>query len=32
VDAGRLAIRGRAPDTLFYTLGVGRFRSGDVMD
>jgi hypothetical protein len=30
VHAGSLAIRGRAPHTLLYTLGVGRFRSGDV--
>ena len=30
VHAGSLAIRGRAPDELVYTLGVGRFRSGDV--
>jgi len=30
--AGSLAIRGRAPDALVYRLGVGRFRSGDVMD
>ena len=32
VHAGSLAIRGRAPDALVYRLGVGRFRSGDVMD
>jgi hypothetical protein len=32
VHAGSLAIRGRAPDGLVYELGVGRFRSGDVMD
>jgi hypothetical protein len=32
VHAGRLTIRGRAPDGLHYELGVGRFRSGDVMD
>jgi hypothetical protein len=31
VHAGRLALRGRAPDGLIYELGVGRFRSGDVM-
>jgi len=31
VHAGRLTIRGRAPDGLVYTLGVGRFRSGDVV-
>jgi hypothetical protein len=31
VHAGRLAIRGRAPDGLVYELGVGRFRSGDVV-
>ena len=30
VHAGRLSIRGRAPDGLVYGLGVGRFRSGDV--
>jgi hypothetical protein len=30
VHAGRLSIRGRAPDRLVYTLGVGRFGSGDV--
>jgi hypothetical protein len=30
VHAGSLAIRGRAPDALVYTLGVGRFGSGDV--
>ena len=30
VHAGRVRIRGRAPDGLVYTLGVGRFRSGDV--
>ena len=30
VHAGRVRIRGRAPDRLVYTLGVGRFRSGDV--
>jgi len=30
VHARNLAIRGRAPDELVYTLGVGRFRSGDV--
>jgi len=30
VHAGRLAIRGRAPDGLVYELGVGRFGSGDV--
>jgi hypothetical protein len=30
VHAGTLAIRGRAPDGLIYTLGVGRFGSGDV--
>jgi hypothetical protein len=30
VHARRLAIRGRAPDGLVYTLGVGKFRSGDV--
>jgi hypothetical protein len=30
VHAGSLALRGRAPDGLVYTLGVGRFRSGDV--
>jgi len=32
VHAGRLALRGRAPDGLVYELGVGRFRSGDVKD
>jgi hypothetical protein len=32
VHVGRLAIRGRAPDGLVYTLGVGRFRSGDVVE
>ena len=31
VHAGSLGIRGRAPDELVYTLGVGRFGSGDVM-
>jgi hypothetical protein len=31
VNAGRLALRGRAPDGLIYELGVGRFRSGDVI-
>ena len=30
VHDGRVRIRGRAPDGLVYTLGVGRFRSGDV--
>jgi hypothetical protein len=30
VHAGSLAIRGRAPDGLLYTLGIGRFGSGDV--
>jgi hypothetical protein len=30
LHAGRLGIRGRAPDGLVYTLGVGRFGSGDV--
>jgi len=30
VHAGNLGIRGRAPGGLVYTLGVGRFRSGDV--
>jgi hypothetical protein len=30
VHAGSLAIRGRAPDGLVYTLGVGRFGAGDV--
>jgi len=30
VHAGSLALHGRAPDSLVYTLGVGRFRSGDV--
>jgi hypothetical protein len=30
VHAGSLTIRGKAPDGLVYTLGVGRFRSGDV--
>ena len=30
VHARKLAIRGRAPDGLVYTLGVGRFGSGDV--
>jgi hypothetical protein len=29
-QAGRLAIRGRAPDGLVYTLGAGRFGAGDV--
>jgi hypothetical protein len=28
---GSLAIRGRAPDGLVYTLGVGRFGSADVL-
>jgi hypothetical protein len=32
VHAGSLALRGRAPDGLIYELGVGRFRSGDVVD
>jgi len=32
LHAGSLAIRGRAPDGLVYTLGVGRFRSGDVVE
>jgi hypothetical protein len=32
VHARSLAIRGRAPDALVYTLGVGRFRSGDVVE
>jgi hypothetical protein len=31
VHAGRLRIRGRAPDGLVYTLGVGSFGSGDVL-
>ena len=31
VHAGSLAIRGWAPDGLIYTLGVGRFGSGDVL-
>jgi hypothetical protein len=31
VHAGRLALRRRAPDGLIYELGVGRFRSGDVI-
>ncbi|MBW1688816.1 MAG: HNH endonuclease [Deltaproteobacteria bacterium] len=30
VHAGSLALRGRAPDGLVYSLGVGRFSSGDV--
>jgi len=30
VHAGSLALRGQAPDGLVYTLGVGRFGSGDV--
>jgi hypothetical protein len=30
VHAGSLAIRGRAPDGLVYTLGAGRFGAGDV--
>jgi hypothetical protein len=30
VHAGSLALHGRAPDGLVYTLGVGRFGSGDV--
>ena len=30
VHARKLAIRGQAPDGLVYTLGVGRFGSGDV--
>jgi hypothetical protein len=30
VHAGRIGIRGRAPDALVYELGVGRFASGDV--
>jgi hypothetical protein len=25
-----MGLRGRAPDALVYTLGVGRFASGDV--
>ena len=29
VHAGKITIRGRAPDGLLYTLGVGRFGSGD---
>ncbi|MBW1684409.1 MAG: HNH endonuclease, partial [Deltaproteobacteria bacterium] len=32
VHAGSLALRGRAPDGLIYELGVGRFRSGDVVE
>jgi len=31
VHAGSMTLRGRAPDELVYTLGVGRFRSGDVV-
>jgi hypothetical protein len=31
VHSGSLAVRGRAPDGLIYELGVGRFRSGDVI-
>jgi hypothetical protein len=30
VHAASLTIRRKAPDGLVYTLGVGRFRSGDV--
>jgi hypothetical protein len=30
VHAGSMGLRGRAPDALVYTLGVGRFASGDV--
>jgi hypothetical protein len=32
VHAGSMTLRGRAPDELVYTLGVGRFRSGDVVE
>jgi hypothetical protein len=32
VHARSLGLRGRAPDALVYTLGVGRFRSGDVVE
>ena len=31
VHTGRMRIWGRAPDRLFYALGVGLFRSGDVI-
>jgi hypothetical protein len=31
VHAGRVAIWGRAPEGLVFELGVGRFRSGDVI-
>jgi hypothetical protein len=31
VHAGSLALRGPAPDGLVYELGVGRFRSRDVI-
>jgi hypothetical protein len=31
VHAGTVGIRGRAPADLTYTLGVGRFRSHDVL-
>jgi len=31
VHAGSLALRGKAPDELIYKLGVGSFRSGDLM-
>ena len=30
LHAGRVGIRGHAPEDLIYTLGVGRFRSHDV--
>lgn len=30
VHAGRIGIRGRAPDELIYALVVGTYRSGDV--
>jgi hypothetical protein len=30
VHTGAISIRGRAPDQLTYTLGVGEFRSGDL--
>ncbi len=31
VHEGRIGIRGRAPDRLVYSLGIGRYRSGDVL-
>jgi len=30
VHTGAISVRGRAPDQLTYTLGVGEFRSGDL--